>query len=399
MRVLHLGRFYNDQFGGLERHVDQLLRGLSPYCQIDNLVAHDRWAYERVDLEGYVVHKVPSLGTFAGTAICPTMPFKARALHRTYGYDIVHLHFPDPTGHLVSYWLPREVRLVITWHSDIVRQKRLLTMYRPFLNQIIQRADAIIAATPRHFSSSVQLSVSRHPERFHVVPFGLDYGALDMAARREDETRALRGGASRIVFAVGRHVYYKGYDYLIRAMAAVPDAVLWMGGAGPLTSELKTLTSDLGLTNRIRFLGRIPDGDLPLYYHACDVFCLPSIEVAEAFGLVQLEAMACAKPVVCCELNNGVSYVNQNGKTGLVVRPRDPDALAAALNTLLGNTALRQEMGQYGFERAHNDFGVKAMVDGTLGVYESLMQTSKRTLRPEKNVSPYSGKGSPGRTV
>ena len=373
MRVLHFGRFYNDQFGGLERHVEVLLRGLEPYCVSDNLVANDQYTMAVIEVAGHRVYKAPSLGKFASTAMCPTMPLWARRLHKQRDYDLVHLHFPDPMAHLASTFLPRDVKRVITWHSDIVRQKRLLRLYRPFLNRIVNQADAIIIPTPRHLESSDQLKACRHPERIHVVPYGLDYGAFEKAARSSAQVMALRArlaGSAPLLFTVGRHVYYKGLEYLIRAMVDIPRGVLIIGGEGPLTPDLKVLTDTLGLTARIRFVGRIPDAELPLYYHACDVFCMPSVAPAEAFGLVQLEAMACGKPVVCCELHNGVTYVNRDDETGLVVPPRDPGALAGALNRLLDNPALRRRLGERGRRYARAEFSVESMVAGTLGVYE-----------------------------
>ena len=370
---MHFGRFYNDQFGGLERHVEVLLRGLEPYCVSDNLVANDQYTMAVIEVAGHRVYKAPSLGKFASTAMCPTMPLWARRLHKQRDYDLVHLHFPDPMAHLASTFLPRDVKRVITWHSDIVRQKRLLRLYRPFLNRIVNQADAIIIPTPRHLESSDQLKACRHPERIHVVPYGLDYGAFEKAARSSAQVMALRArlaGSAPLLFTVGRHVYYKGLEYLIRAMVDIPRGVLIIGGEGPLTPDLKVLTDTLGLTARIRFVGRIPDAELPLYYHACDVFCMPSVAPAEAFGLVQLEAMACGKPVVCCELHNGVTYVNRDDETGLVVPPRDPGALAGALNRLLDNPALRRRLGERGRRYARAEFSVESMVAGTLGVYE-----------------------------
>lgn len=376
MRVLHFGRFYNDRFGGLERYVDTLLRGLEPYCVSHNLVAHDRYAQAVVRANGYEVYKTPSFGKFAGTAMCPTMPLWARRLHKRHAYDLVHLHFPDPMAHLASLWIPPDVKRVITWHSDIVRQRRLLRLYRPFLNRILNRADAIIIPTPRHLASSRQLTACGHPERIHVVPFGLDYRPFDKAGRSPAAIAALRArlaGDAPLILTIGRHVYYKGLEFLIRAMNDIPHGVLVIGGEGPLTPGLEDLAQSLGVAARIRFIGRIPDADLPLYYQACDVFCMPSVAPAEAFGIVQLEAMACGKPVVCCELDNGVTYVNRDNETGLVVPPRDPGALAAALNRLLVDPGLRQRLGERGRRRARSEFSIDSMVAGTMAVYEKVL--------------------------
>jgi glycosyltransferase involved in cell wall biosynthesis len=378
MKVLHFGRFHNSNFGGLERHVALLLDGLKKSQQCANLVANDRFRAESVDMKGYTVYKAPSLGLVAGTAMCPTMPYWARKLDRLHGFDIAHLHFPDPMSHLAAIFLPRRVRIIVTWHSDIVRQKTALLFYRPFLTRIINRADAIIAATPRHFSSSIQLPVSRHPERFRVVPYGIDFGPFEnpQAAAAGKVLRA-RFGNRPLIFAVGRHVYYKGYEYLLRAMKQLTaNATLLLGGEGPLTGRLKALAEELKLGNRVVFLGRIDDADLAAHYHAAELFCMPSVEPTEAFGLVQVEAMACRKPVICCELNNGCTYVNRHGITGLVVPPRDPGALAAAMDELLSDPARREQMGDAAHDRAKNEFTLERMWNGTLDVYREVLGVS-----------------------
>lgn len=372
MKALHFGRFYNDNFGGLERHVALLLRGLSREMHVDNLVASDDFSAQTLQLTGYRVYKAPTLGMVSGVALCPTMPLWARRLHRENGYDIAHLHFPDPMSHLAALALPREVKLVISWHSDIIRQKNMFRIYRSLLERIVARADAIIAATPAHFSSSTQLNECDFTKR-HVVPYGVDFAPFDdpvaIAAGAELRTRY---AGRRLIFAVGRHVYYKGFEYLIRAMKTVSeDALLILGGTGPLSGPLRELAAKEGLENRVMFVGRIPDEDLPAYYHAADVFCMPSVEPSEAFGLVQVEAMICRKPVICCELNNGVSYVNRHGETGLVVPPRNPSALAAAINRLLGDEPLCVRMGEAARVRA-NEFTLPHMWDGMLALYRTL---------------------------
>lgn len=375
MKVLHFGRFHDANYGGLERVVALLLKGLSGRAEVVNLVANDRAATEKVAVDGYRVVKAPSLGLVAGIPLCPTMPLLARRLDRLQRFDIAHLHFPDPMSHLAAAALPSRVKLVISWHSDIVRQSRLLKLYRPFLDRVVSRADAIVAATPRHFSSSSQLGACRDPKRLHVVPFGIDFAPYEApAAISAGAELRRRLGGRQAIFAVGRHVYYKGFDVLIRAMHAIRnDAVLVLGGTGPLTGGLQELAASLGLSGRVLFPGRISESELPAYYHAADVFCLPSVERSEAFGLVQVEAMACRRPVVSCELGTGVSYVNRDGVTGLVVPPRDAAALAAAINRLLDDAVMRREMGEAGYARAKEEFNEKAMLNGMLAVYGTVL--------------------------
>jgi glycosyltransferase involved in cell wall biosynthesis len=374
MKALHFGRFHNDNFGGLERHVALLLRGLSRSMHVDNLVANEGFSNQTLSAGGYQVYKVPSLGVFASMALCPTMPWRARSLHCREHYDIAHLHFPDPMAHFAALALPREVKLVISWHSDIIRQKNALRIYQPFLDRIITRADAIVVATPAHFSASTQLDACVDAKRY-VVPYGLDFAPFDdPGAVAAGLALRERYAGHRLIFAVGRHVYYKGFEYLIRAMEVIDkDAILLLGGTGPLSDALKAQAIAAGLTDRVRFLGRISEIDLPAYYHAADIFCMPSVEPSEAFGLVQVEAMICRKPVVCCELNNGVSYVNRQGETGFVVPPRDPAALAAAINQLLRDGDSRVAMGMAARLRAEREFTLRHMWDGMLSMYRGLL--------------------------
>lgn len=374
MRVLHFGRFWNDQHGGIERHVALLCRGLAAQgVDVVNLVASDGLTSSDTQHDGFRLVQAASFGMFARTAMSPALVWKALALHREQPFDVIHLHFPDPLTHLASLLMPRSVRRVISWHSDIVRQKRLLALYRPFLAREALRADAIVAATPAHFSSSTQIPAGVPAALRHVIPYGLDYRPLALTPRiaaLRDRLRAQAGGRP-VVFALGRHVYYKGFDVLLAAMRQV-DAVLLLGGSGPLRQQLEQQARDLGVADRAVFTGRIPEEDLAAYFHACDLFCLPSVEQTEAFGLVQLEAMACGKPVVCTWLNNGVNVVNTDGVTGLTAPVGDAAALATALNRLLGDDALRARMGAAAHARAWGDYSLEHMATATLQLYRTL---------------------------
>ena len=152
-----------------------------------------------------------------------------------------------------------------------------------------------------------------------------------------------------------------------------PDARLLIGGVGPLTPKLKELVARLGLEKRINFLGLIKEKDLPAYYQASDIFCLPAISQAEAFGIVQVEAMASGLPVVSTELHNGVSYVNRDGVSGLIVPPNDSNALAIAINKLLDNDELRNKLAMQARERALKEFSFESMGQRMLKLYEDVV--------------------------
>jgi rhamnosyl/mannosyltransferase len=205
---------------------------------------------------------------------------------------------------------------------------------------------------------------------------GIDFSRLDKSFCDGGTTARLDDFATGrpLLLTVGRHVYYKGYEYLLSAMAQLrSDAVLVMIGTGPLGAALKTQAMELGLQHRVLFLGEVDQPTLVAAMHRCDAFCLPSIEASEAFGIASAEAMACGKPTVVCELGNGVNYLNQAVVTSLTVPPRNVQALADAIDTLMLNDSLRARMGGAAKEWVRHNFSIAAMRDGTTNLYRTLL--------------------------
>jgi rhamnosyl/mannosyltransferase len=176
-----------------------------------------------------------------------------------------------------------------------------------------------------------------------------------------------------VLLFAGKLRYYKGLNYLLEAMREIPRAQLVVVGAGPMEQTWRALAQTLEVDARVQFVGEVPDAQLPSYYAAADIFVLPASERSEAFGLVQLEAMAAGKPVVCTELGTGTSFVNVNEETGLVVPARDAHALAVAINRLLDDAALRERMGAAGRARVRNEFALEKMVERVMQVYEQVL--------------------------
>jgi rhamnosyl/mannosyltransferase len=277
--------------------------------------------------------------------------------------DLIHLHLPNPTAILAWIASRNPASVLVTYHSDIVRQKYLGMAFSPILDYALRRSAAILVSSAEYVRTSPVLSRFQH--RCLVVPFGIDlepFDNPDLAA--VSRIRKLYG--ERIVLAVGRLVYYKGLEYMIRAMKHI-DAHLLVVGTGPLRQELEREVAAAGVGNRVTFLGRVDD--VVAYYHACDVFALPSVERSESFGLVQLEAMACSKPVVNTFLPSGVPWVSIHGETGLTVKPRSAEALAEAINSLLSDRALRLELGRAARRRVEDEFTTGLMLRRTLEAY------------------------------
>jgi rhamnosyl/mannosyltransferase len=366
-RVLCFGRFCDAEPGGIQSHVASLLAALQDKVEFVNLVPSRDTTSARFTLGKVPVIRTSSWNVDGSLALSPALIWTAWQQHRATPFDIVHLHLPDPMSHLASFAIPASVPRIITWHADIVRQKHLLKLYQPWQTRLLQQAAAIIVATPEHLHSPA-LSQPGIREKVHVIPFGLDLSAF---AHPHPQTPNLQEKyPGQRIFALGRHVSYKGFDVLLKAIALLPDNVqLLLGGAGPLTHELQQQAEAANLAPRVHFLGKIPTADLPAYYQSCDVFCLPSITPAEAFGIVQMEAMSAGKPIVNTNLGNGVNFVSPDGITGITVPPNNPQSLATALQTLLQDPQKRHQLGTNAQTRARQEFSLEAMGDRIYALY------------------------------
>ena len=363
MKILFFGKFdFSSLAGGIERYVYQLRTHLPANYQNINLVSNTK----NKTVFGKNTVKVSSLGRLASTSICPSMPFILNKLLRRECPDIIHIQFPDPMAHLSYLLCPQyKTKLVVSWHSDIIKQKKVLKFYQPFLNAFFKKVDAVIVHSET-LKTSEQLS-SVPKDKIHVIPIGVERPTVRIKNLRDTMPKGF------ILFSVGRHVSYKGYDYLIKAFSKLPeDSYLYLGGIGPETPKLQEFTRSLNLEKRVRFIGYIPDEDLGSYVNACDVFCFSSISQNEAFGITQIEAMLLEKPVVGFELFNGTTFVNKNNVTGLVVENKNINAYAEALLLLKNNPPLRQKLGRQAKERASQLFSVEKMVNDTVKLYEEV---------------------------
>ena len=265
---------------------------------------------------------------------------------------------------------------VMTYHSDIVRQKILGTAYAPLLRLVLQRAALVAVSNPMYIELSAFLQRVRSYCR--IVHFGIEIARFQKTPQVVAGAQTLRrrfAGRPLLLF-LGHLRHYKGVDVLVRAMQGV-DAHLLIIGSGPMQAAWQRLTRDEGLADRITFLGEIPDQETLAARYAADIFILPSTNRAESLGIVQLEAMACGLPVICTELGTGTSYVNQHGKTGLVVPPNSAEALARAINCLLADPKLRAQMGAAGLRRVQQEFSAEAMVRQTISCYQEALGPSR----------------------
>ena len=360
LKILHVGKFYPPHMGGIETHLQALCGELRKTADVRVLVAGDDHRTSEDLCDGVPVSRLANLCTLAATPLCPGMVRRIRHSDA----DIVHLHWPNPAAFLAYLASGHSGRLVVTYHSDVVRQRVFGALFEPFLHAVLRRAAAILVGSPNYLASSAILA--KHRERCVVVPFGIELSSFAECDPKSVSAIRQQHG-ERVILSVGRLVYYKGFEHLIRAMVRV-DGRLLIIGEGPLRESLEKLAQSLGLSERVIFLGRV--NDLVPYYHAAQVFALASVARSEAFGIVQIEAMAAGLPVVNTALDSGVPFVSQNGITGLTVAPGDADSLGDALNLLLNDDALRQRFGQAAQKRAAEEFSLAKMTARLLDVYD-----------------------------
>lgn len=377
VRVLQLAKFYPPERGGIESVVHELTTGLNRLGWLtDVLCAHRHWrTVDERQADGVRVLRAGSFGTLLSTSLAPALLAHARRV--LPGYDIVHVHMPNPLAALALWCSRPQARVVVHWHSDVVSQRWSRLAYEPLQRWLLDRADAVIVTSPPYADSSAPLRPWRH--KLAVVPLGIGDNTARTEPSRVAALRA-RWPGRKIIFALGRMAPYKGFDVLIDAAASLPqDAVVLVGGSGPLLGRHRARVARLGLGHKVHFLGPLSDNDLTAYHEAADVFCMPSVTRAEAFGVAQLEAMRAGRPVVCSAIEgSGVPWVTQDGVTGLVVPPGAPVPLGGALRRLLADAGLTSRLGQAGRARFEADFQAGKMIDRIAEVYRGVGPVRQR---------------------
>lgn len=368
IRVLHVGKFYPPAPGGMERVVQLLCEGEQPAVESRVLVANTGRATVRETWRGIHVTRVGAVAAIGTVGVCPAFPLELRRAER----DVTVIHEPNPLA-LVSDWMAAQKGPLVVWfHSEVLRpQWKYRLLYRPFLRRVLARADRIVVSSPRLAEHAVELQNVR--DKCVVIPFGIDTDRLERTPAIDERVASIERAhpGPRVLF-VGRLVPYKGVDVLLEAMRNVQATVL-IAGDGPMRPTLEAAAARLGVSARVTFLGHVEDENVVAHMHASDLFVLPSVTRAETFGVVQLEAMACGKPVVSTNLPTGVPWVNRHEETGLVVEPGDATALAGALNRLIADPALRARLGARARQRVEETFTVERMRSESAALYREVV--------------------------
>lgn len=373
MKVLHVyKRFYPDRYGGVERMIHQLV------ASTERLGVHN--AVLSVAMADPMVSDMPlGLRTIRcrETFEIASTPFSLDALARfrplSRQFDLLHFHYPWPFGDLLSELRADAMPYVVTYHSDIVRQKRLEAVYAPLRDRFLAGASRIVATSANYLATSQTLQRLRHKVR--VIPIGLDAQHYPPPEAGRIEAWRARLGAGFFLF-VGVLRYYKGLHILLQANTQI-DLPVVIVGAGPIEAELKRQAGALGL-RRTTFLGALPEADKAALLYLSRALVFPSHLRSEAFGISLLEGALHAKPLISSELGTGSSYINADGITGILVPPSDPGALRAAMLRLQGDDRLCARLGKQARERFRRLFTAERMGSSYSALYEGVAAATAR---------------------
>ncbi len=362
MRVLHVYRtYFPDPEGGLQEAIRQICRSVRPHG-IDSSIfcLSPQPRPQRLEIDESATWRSRS---FAAPASCDLGgPDAWRLFARLCAeHDVIHYHFPWPFADLLHLTVRPAARAVMTYHSDIVRQATLARLYAPLMRRMTDSMEAIVATSPTYAATSPFLSDARVRNRVRVIPLGIEDLSLQYPHPGPPPD------AEPYFLFVGVLRYYKGLTTLIEAAKRVKARIV-IAGEGPEGPALKQLARETG-SNTVTFAGRVSEAEKYRLLAGCSAFVLPSHQRSEAFGMVLAEAATYGRPLISCEIGTGTSYVNADGETGFVVPPRDPDALAGAMNRLLADGALARRFGAAARLRYETLFTAEALGNAYAALY------------------------------
>ncbi|MDW2056808.1 glycosyltransferase [Vibrio sp. 506] len=368
MKVLQLSKLFPPFWGGIETVVyDTSVELKNKDIDVDVLCVSDGNKSSVDYIDGIKVFRCSSFLHLASVYL--SISYVLRWFGIRNDYDLIHVHLPNPLAMLAMFIFRTKAKIILHWHSDIVKQRFLKIPFIPIQKWLLEKADSIIVTSQCYADASTDLA--KYKNKIVVIPIGISDKVLSV--NTDYSVNLLKKYPNKkIIFSLGRHVYYKGFEYLVESAKYLPDDyIILIGGVGELTESLKGKINEYNLNTKVKLLGKIPADQLGTYYSCCNVFCLPSIERSEAFGVVQLEAMSFGKPIVSTNIvGSGVPWVNKDGITGKVVPIKDAKALANACVDVVFDNKLKEDNILTHFK---NNYIRDIMVDSTLGLYQKVM--------------------------
>lgn len=370
MKILQLGKFWPVK-GGVEKVMFDLTRGLAERegMECDMMAAAIDGASRTEKLnDGARLLLCRTWRKAAATMLAPSMIVRLRSVASEY--DIIHVHHPDPMAALALRLSGFKGKVVLHWHSDILKQRQLLKLYMPLQQWLLRRADMVVGTSPVYLAESPHLSDVQN--KTVCLPIGVDPTPIDVDGAERIHRRY---PGKKLVFSLGRLVPYKGYKYLVEAARHLPDDyMVLIGGEGPLRDELQRQISMLGIGHKVELLGGVPAKDVAAYFSAASLFCLSSVMKTEAFGIVLIEAMSAGVPVVTTTIDgSGTQWVNEHGTSGINVPPCSPIALAKGIIKVASDAEARRRFAEGALTRYSTLFTHKKMIDNVIDIYNKVL--------------------------
>jgi glycosyltransferase involved in cell wall biosynthesis len=385
LKILHIGKYFPPYWGGVETYLRSLMRSLARRGIISLALVHQSDITFRSSHEHYsagdqtlLVYRAAVWGRLVFTPLSPTFPWLLNRLIKQHQPDVLHIHMPNVSA-FWALFLPkaRKIPWIIQWHMDVLASEHSLglrlfyRLYRPFEWAMLRRASAVIASSPPYLESSLPLRAFRH--KCSVIPLGIEPPDIPRPGQVTQAGVAAQAGPLQVL-AVGRLTYYKGFDCLVRAAAALDNVEVHLVGEGDEGEALKALVKRLGIVDKIVFHGHLSDAELARQFARCDCVCLPSIERTEAFGLVLLEAMSYGKATVIADVpGSGMGWIVDHGVTGMKTVVQDIEGLAAALRYLSHNRDKTAMLGANGREKFFRCFNIDRCTDETIRLYARVL--------------------------
>ncbi|MES2212632.1 MAG: glycosyltransferase family 4 protein [Pseudomonadota bacterium] len=371
MRVLHFYQTYKtESFGGVEQVIGSLCSGSSAYGITSSVLTLSKQTDDLV-YDNHQVHRVKIHLSLASTRF--SLSAFRRFSNLAQSADIIHYHFPWPFMDLVHFYARPKCPTVVTYHSDILRQKYLYLLYQPLMWRFLSNVNHIVATSPNYLESSPVLQ--HFKEKTSVIPLGLDKQSYLTPSQKKQAYWHKRLGTKFFLF-VGVLRYYKGLHTLLEAAKGTTFPIIIVGD-GPMKAELQRKKTELNL-EKVQFLGALGEEDKIILLQLCHAVVFPSHLRTEAFGLSLLEGAMFGKPMISSDIGTGTSYINQHMQTGLVIPPEQPQALRQAMQHLWTNEEQAQSFGKAAYQRYEQQFTAKQMVGSYAALYHRLLNTAQK---------------------
>ena len=372
MRVLQFGKYYYPAHGGIEHVMFEITEGLNQEngMECDVLCSNTTSRYEENKFGNYTVFRTASYGIIKSTSITPQLIYKLWKLKDRY--EIIHVHHPDPVAFFALFLVRPKCKIIVHWHSDIIRQKKLLKYFLPLQNWVLSYCDKVIVTSKTYAKYSPCLE--KFQEKIEITPIGITNKTL-VADENNVKRIQEKYKNKKIILALGRLVSYKGFKYLVESAKYLNDEfIILIAGTGVDYQLLHDSIEFNNLQNRVKLLGYISEQEKYDYLEASFLFCLPSITKAEAFGVVMLESMAFSKPIVSTNIpESGISWVNKNNISGIQVEPKSSKSLAESFIKIANDKELYKSLCENSLQRYKEVFTRDKMVTSLTRIYNSIL--------------------------